>query len=49
MQKEEGIISIFNNPHICRADRDTSLALHQEDVKQTKQGYITSTDNTLPT
>ena len=35
---------------MCCADWDTSQALHQEVGEQTKQeGYITSTDNTLPT
>ena len=49
IHKVEGIISLCNNHHICRADRDTSLAPHQKDREQTKQeGYITINTKTLP-
>ena len=47
--KKERVRSAFNSQHIGCADRDTSPALHQEDSEQSKQGYITITDNTPPT
>ena len=35
-QTRKRVRSVFNNHHICCADRDTSLAVHQENYRQTK-------------
>ena len=37
IHKKGGIKSIFNNHHICRIDRGTSLVLHQDDGEHIKQ------------
>ena len=48
-QGRRNYICLQQSSPTCCGDRDTSQALHQEAGEKTKQeGYITSTDNTLP-
>lgn len=46
--REKGIWSDFCNSQIRCADRDTSVALHQDGEQTKQEGCITTTDNTLP-
>ena len=38
--QEEGKRPVSTNRHICRADRDTSLAFHQKDGEQKNKNDV---------